>query len=67
MKKTKKKKKKKDKKIKNVKTKKMTSVKDIVNPLRLTQENKAIKNRINRDIRARFEHEEDYYKPLKSN
>ena len=45
----------------------MTSVKDIVNPLRLTQENKAIKNRINRDIRARSEHEEDYYKPLKSN
>ena len=43
-----------------------TTVTDIGNFFRLKKENKAIKNRIIRDIRSIFEHkEEDYYKLVK--
>ena len=38
--------------------------KNVKNLFRLKKENKAIKNRIVRDIRNLVEHEEDYYKPL---
>ena len=43
-----------------------TTVKDITNRFRLNKENEAIKNRIIRDIRNLFEHEEeDSYKSLR--
>ena len=43
-----------------------TTIKCIRNLLRLEKENKAIKDRIMRDIKNLFEHEEeDYYKPVK--
>ena len=43
-----------------------TTVKDIRNLYGLKKENKAIKNRIIRDFRNLFEHqEEDYYKPVR--
>ena len=43
-----------------------TTVKDITNRFRLKKENEAIKNKIIRDIRNLFEHEEDdYYKSLR--
>ena len=35
--------------------------------MRLEKENKAIKSRIFRDIRNFFEHEENYYKPVRVN
>ena len=45
-----------------------TTVKDITNRFRLKKENEAIKNRIIRDIRNLFEHEEeDYYKSVRKN
>ena len=40
-------------------------MKNAKNLFRLKKENKAIKNRIVRDIRNLVEHEEDYYKPLR--
>ena len=40
-------------------------IKNVKNLFRLKKENKAIKNRIVRDIRNLVEHEEDYYKPLR--
>ena len=43
-----------------------TAVKDIGNLFKLKKENIAIKNRLIRDIRNPFEHEEeDYYKPVR--
>ena len=43
-----------------------TTIKCTRNLLRLEKENKAIKDRIMRDIKNLFEHEEeDYYKPVK--
>ena len=41
-----------------------TTVKDIRNLLRLKKANEAIKNRIIRDIRNLFEHEEYFYRPV---
>ena len=41
-------------------------MKDIRSLLRLKNENKAIKDRINWDIKNLFEHKEDYYKPLRA-
>ena len=42
------------------------AVKDIGNLFKLKKENIAIKNRLIRDIRNPFEHEEeDYYKPVR--
>ena len=35
--------------------------------MRLEKENKAVKSRIFRDIRNFFEHEENYYKPVRVN
>ena len=43
-----------------------TTIKDIRNLFRLKKENKAIKARIIRDISKLFEHEEDYYKPVRA-
>ena len=40
-------------------------VKDIRYLFRLQKENEATKNRIIRDIRNLFEHEEDHYKPVR--
>ena len=42
-----------------------TAIKDIRNFFRLEKETKAIKDRIIGDIRNLFEHEEDYYKPVR--
>ena len=43
-----------------------TAIKDIRNLFRLEKQNKATKYRIQRDIRNRFEHEEEgnYHKPV---
>ena len=42
-----------------------SSIKDIRNLFRLKIENKAIRDKVIRDIRSLFEHEEeDYYKPV---
>ena len=43
-----------------------TIIKDVRNLFRLKKENEAIKNRITRDIRNPFEHEEDHYKPVRA-
>ena len=44
----------------------VTAIKDIRNLFRLKKETEAIWNRILRDIRNLFEHEEgDYYKPVR--
>ena len=42
-----------------------TTIKDVRNLFRLSKENKAVKDRVIRDIRKLFEHEEDYYKQVK--
>ena len=42
-----------------------TANKDIRNVFRLKKENKAIKNWVIRFIRNLFEHEENYYEPVK--
>ena len=42
-----------------------TANKDIRNVFRLKKENKAIKNWVIRYIRNLFEHEENYYKPVR--
>ena len=42
-----------------------TANKDIRNEFRLKKENKAIKNWVIRYIRNLFEHEENYYKPVR--
>ena len=48
------------------KEKNCTAIKDIRNLFRLEKETKAIKDRILRDIKSLFEHEEEtYYKPVK--
>ena len=45
-----------------------TAIKDITNIFRLEKETKAIKNRIIRDIKSLFEHEEEnYYKRVRVN
>ena len=41
-------------------------LKKIRHGFKLRKENKTIKNRIIRDIWNLFEHEEDYYKPVKA-
>ena len=44
------------------------AIKDIINLFRLEKETKAIKDRILRDIKNIFEHEEEsYYKPVRVN
>ena len=40
-------------------------IKDVRNLFRLSKENKAVKDRVIIDIRKLFEHEEDYYKPVR--
>ena len=45
------------------------AIKDIRNLFKLTKEHKVIKNRILRDVRNHFDHEEkeeNYYKPVKT-
>ena len=42
-----------------------TTIKDVRNLFRLSKENKAVKDRVIIDIRKLFEHEEDYYKPVR--